>query len=226
MVNSIWDFWLQTTSPLESILGLFRGIWHNTLWVDWWWTGDKDYRWPHILRSKDFNLRRLQQSVNFLPLWSIVSRKKMRVDDTATAWGDGVFFPTHHLVSWSDRCAVLRGNASEILSLSGADGASKGVDSTKGTAVGERKLEKSWVAFFYLLLSFLVGGGWTTTVINKISISTIKRTFHLIHSPGWSMKFVTFHSRHVAWEVQQPGPQTMMHQWTFLARIWWCSKSG
>lgn len=30
-------------------------------------------------------------------------------------------------------CAVLRGNASEILSLSGADGASKGVDSTKGS---------------------------------------------------------------------------------------------
>ena len=29
-------------------------------------------------------------------------------------------------------CGVLRGNASEILSLSGEDGAAKGVDSTKG----------------------------------------------------------------------------------------------
>ena len=42
----------------------------------------------------------------------------------------------------SIRCAVLRGNASEILSLSGADGAGKGVDSTKGNSdfVWERGL--------------------------------------------------------------------------------------
>lgn len=225
MLNSIWDFWLQTTSPLESILGLFRGIWHNTLWVDWWWTGDKDYRWPHILRSKDFNLRRLQQSVNFLPLWSIVSRKK---------WGwttrqqlGGMEFFSHSplgLMKWQVCGAAGKCERDLVLKWCGWCKQRCGFD--ERNRGWRAKIGKKLSRFFYLLLSFLVGGGWTTTVINKISISTIKRTFHLIHSPGWSMKFVTFHSRHVAWEVQQPGPQTMMHQWTFLARIWWCSKSG
>eukprot|EP00437_Effrenium_voratum_P020444 CAMPEP_0181459640 /NCGR_PEP_ID=MMETSP1110-20121109/32929_1 /TAXON_ID=174948 /ORGANISM="Symbiodinium sp., Strain CCMP421" /LENGTH=241 /DNA_ID=CAMNT_0023584165 /DNA_START=83 /DNA_END=808 /DNA_ORIENTATION=- len=42
-------------------------------------------------------------------------------------------------------CGVLRGNASEILSLSGEDGAAKGVDSTKGSD-GALKAAKSLAA--------------------------------------------------------------------------------
>ena len=49
---------------------------------------------------------------------------------------------------------MLRGNASEILSLSGADGASKGVDSTKGARMGWAENLENTVSCFFLV-SFL-----------------------------------------------------------------------
>ncbi len=83
------DFSRQKTPPLESILGLFPGIRNNTLWV-YWWTGYVGLP-SHTIECDpkvSFNLRRLQQSVHFLLLWSIVSRR---------IWGFWLFPSIAHL---------------------------------------------------------------------------------------------------------------------------------